>query len=110
MNGSCTYTLNLYRRQPLATILWQINLNLNYLQNKKVSNILVEDPSAKGLLYFLATFLPVMQIWQDKSTYDARFVVRRWYRIVLRLCVEYSLKILGSSLNSNSLRLSSFYS
>jgi hypothetical protein len=40
-----------------------------------VSNILVEDPSARGLLYFLGTFLPVMQIWMDKLNYDSRLVV-----------------------------------
>jgi hypothetical protein len=41
----------------------------------QVSNILVEDPSREGLLYFLATFLPVMQVWFWKMYYDGRFVV-----------------------------------
>jgi hypothetical protein len=34
----------------------------------------VEDPSREGLLYFLGTFLPVMQIWYLKMYYDGRFV------------------------------------
>jgi hypothetical protein len=35
----------------------------------------VDSPSSKGLLYFAGTLLPVMQVWNDKCYYDARFVV-----------------------------------
>ncbi|CAB9505398.1 expressed unknown protein [Seminavis robusta] len=39
------------------------------------SNILVDSPSGKGLLYFFGTFLPLMGIWNEKTYFDGRFVV-----------------------------------
>jgi Bacterial low temperature requirement A protein (LtrA) len=38
-------------------------------------NVLVEEPSYRGLLYFLAMFFPMMGLWLEKSFYDSRFVV-----------------------------------
>lgn len=38
-------------------------------------NLLVESPSKRGLLYFLATFGAIMGLWLDKCFYDSRFVV-----------------------------------
>jgi hypothetical protein len=39
------------------------------------SNILVDQPSRIGLLYFLGSFLSIMQLWINKTLFDARFVV-----------------------------------
>jgi hypothetical protein len=39
-----------------------------------VSFILVDQVSGTGLLYAMATFLPVMGIWMDKMFFDSRFV------------------------------------
>ena len=38
-------------------------------------NILVDYPSGRGTLYFLATFFAIMGLWLDKAFYDSRFVV-----------------------------------
>jgi low temperature requirement protein LtrA len=40
-----------------------------------VSNILSQDPNARGILYSLATFLPCMAFWNERTLYHARFVV-----------------------------------
>jgi len=41
----------------------------------QTSNILVDSPSGRSLLYFLATFFAVMGLWLDKLFYDSRVVV-----------------------------------
>mmetsp|Transcript_25014 Transcript_25014/g.70210 ORF Transcript_25014/g.70210 Transcript_25014/m.70210 type:complete len:631 (-) Transcript_25014:114-2006(-) len=39
------------------------------------SNILVDSPSAEGLLYFVTTFVSVMQVWQLRMYFDGCYVV-----------------------------------
>ena len=39
-----------------------------------VSTILVQEPTATGLLYAAATFLPIMHLWVRNTLYAARFV------------------------------------
>lgn len=38
------------------------------------SYILVDEPSALGFLYFVSTFVAVMNLWKTKTFYDACFV------------------------------------
>lgn len=56
---------------------WAKHRDLGYpheLHNNKTSNILVDTPSATGVLYFLGCFLSIMQLWLNKTFFDARFV------------------------------------
>jgi hypothetical protein len=40
----------------------------------QTSNILVDSPSGTGVLYFLGCFFSILQVWLNKTSYDARFV------------------------------------
>ena len=39
-------------------------------------NIIKNSPTWRGLLYFLGTFLPMTDIWQNKLYYEARYIVK----------------------------------
>ena len=39
-----------------------------------LGTILVQNPTAEGVLYFLGCFFPIMKLWLDKMFYDSRFV------------------------------------
>jgi Bacterial low temperature requirement A protein (LtrA) len=39
-----------------------------------VSTILIESPSSRGFLYAAGTFLPVLNVWNQKTKFDARYV------------------------------------
>ncbi|KAG7349475.1 bacterial low temperature requirement A protein LtrA [Nitzschia inconspicua] len=39
-----------------------------------LGNVLLTNPSATGLLYFLGCFFPIMNLWHEKLWYDSRFV------------------------------------
>lgn len=39
----------------------------------QLSHAFKDEPTAEGLMYFFATFLPVSMIWYEKLLYDARY-------------------------------------
>ena len=61
--------------QILPRVNWgDLFFDLHYVAGTyNVSNILVRDPSAKGLLFAAGTFLPIMGMWLRNSYHAARF-------------------------------------
>jgi len=55
-----------------------------------LGNLLRDDPSPRGLLYLIGTFVPIMGLWQIKLFYDARYYVgddlfHEWYEMAVLL-------------------------
>jgi Bacterial low temperature requirement A protein (LtrA) len=58
-----------------------------------VSSIMLESPNRRGFLYAAGTFLPVMNIWNQKVFYDARYVIEA--DVVHRVSTIVGLAITG---------------
>ena len=41
-----------------------------------LGNLLREDPTARGLLYLVGCFLPIIGLWNNKMYFDARYYVK----------------------------------
>lgn len=73
-----------------------------------VGNILVDSPTATGALYFLGTFIPVMNLWLEKVYYDCRYVVgddlfHRFFEVAVLLALSTAvLHIRPVAIMSNS--------
>jgi Bacterial low temperature requirement A protein (LtrA) len=63
-----------------------------------VSTILLESPNRRGLLYAAGTFLPVLDIWNQKTMYDARYVTEA--DIFHRVLVMIGLAISGIAISN----------
>ena len=59
-----------------------------------VSNIIIQQPDAEGILYATGTFLPLMGFWTEKVFYDGRFAVRE-DDVFHRLYTAAQLCVLG---------------
>jgi hypothetical protein len=55
-----------------------------------LGGLLKEDPSFRGIVYFCAMFFPLIQTWQMKLQFDARFFVNdhcHRFMTMFRLCI-----------------------
>jgi Bacterial low temperature requirement A protein (LtrA) len=63
-----------------------------------VSSIMLESPNRRGFLYAAGTFLPVMNIWNQKVFYDARYVIEA--DVVHRVLTIVGLAITGVAISN----------
>jgi Bacterial low temperature requirement A protein (LtrA) len=63
-----------------------------------VSSLLNLSPNGRGLLYTAGTFLPVMNIWMQKTYYDARYVMED--DILHRVLVMFAITFTGITISN----------
>lgn len=72
-----------------------------------IGNLLVSSPTPTGALYFIGTFVPVMNMWMEKVYYDSRYVVgddllHRFFEVAVLLVLSTAvLHIRPPSIMSN---------
>jgi hypothetical protein len=66
--------MNVFSLRPAVHILYRAY---------NLGNVLREDPTKRGLLYFLGCLMPMMNLWNFKMYYDSRYYVGDdvWHRL-----------------------------